>query len=229
MLVSEHAATFLNAVKVWVLGIVLGLGVGLCAGVGLYFVGPSHDAFRMGLIVWGSEGLLALLIFLIRMKVYVTGFLRAFAMVFLTAILQVIVMVGLELTVLKGATSKTPLAWMQGLTRHAPDEDDPSAKLLADREASNEIDRLLTAALHPAGPPPTLQEHESMVEILQQKLQSRRDALPPDNPHEAALFQNQLNRYLYFLNVVKAERRTHPATPAPTMRVASATPSAGMH
>ncbi|MEP6671149.1 MAG: hypothetical protein ABJF10_18455, partial [Chthoniobacter sp.] len=85
-----------------------------------------------------------------------------------------------------------------------------------------EIDGLLNAALHPAGPKPSLEERENVVRNLQQKLRSEKDSLIPGDGRAALVYQNQLNRYLLLLDQVKSERKVQMLTmPAPAQRDAT--------
>jgi len=228
--VHADAATFKNALNVWLWSLLTGIGCNVGVFVGLSMVTASRDPLRIGLIQWGGLILSVLLTFLIRMKVYVIGFLRSFVIVMLTGIPLVLVMLGFLFTVMKGAISGNTLAWMQAVNGQAWSEQVPGANLSDDRAASNEIDRLLNTALHPTGPTPSLQEHEAMAKVLQEKLQARRDSLPAGNARESAVFHNQLNRYLYFCNLVLAERsRAKPATPVQSVRTDTASPRTAAH
>src|SRR5207302_4831466 len=77
---------------------------------------------------------------------------------------------------------------------------------LAGVEAPDEIDRLLDDALQPIGRRPTLAQHETMVTVLQQKLEARRRTLPSGYSPAGVAYQRQLARYLTLRNEVIAER-----------------------
>lgn len=218
---EADAATFINALKMWLFGLLCLAIVVASVSIALPYVAASGDSWRIWLVVCGAAMLSLLAVFLVPMKVYGIDFGRALVIVLLAGILQTAVVTGLQFTVLKGAIPENQFAAMQGLIGKVSFGQSSAAKPDVDRAASNEIDQLLTIALHPVGPPPSLPEHEAMVQTLQQKLQSRKNTLPPNNAREALVFQNQLNRYLYFLEIVKAERRIHPPTSAPVRTVTS--------
>ena len=219
---ERDAATFINALKMWLFGLLCVVIVVACVSIALPYVAASADPWRILLVVGGAAMLGLLVIFLVPMKVYRIDFGRAFIIVLLAGIMQTVVVTGLQFTVLKGAIPENQFAAMHDMIGKV--SFGQPAKPDAERAASNEIDQLLTIALHPIGPPPSLPEHEAMVQNLQQKLQARKNTLPPNNAREALVFQNQLNRYLYLLEIVKAERRIYPATSAPVRTGTSSPP-----
>jgi hypothetical protein len=182
-------------------------------------IAASGDQWRIGLVLFGGVMLMLTVTYLIPMKVYVIVFGRAFLLVVTSTALQIAVQFGLQMTVLKGAAAANSLTVMRGLAGNFAREAAPPAG--PEQVDPNEIDALLNTALHPVGSAPSLEQQEAQVAVLQQKLQERKNSLPSGDPHALAVFQNQLNRYLYFLNAVKALRRVKSGTPAATIRNAA--------
>jgi hypothetical protein len=84
-------------------------------------------------------------------------------------------------------------------------------------------------ALHPAGSPLSLEEQEQQVALLQEKLQARRNSLAAGDAHDQAIFQNELNRYVYFLEKVKALRRVKSTSPSTAVQASTQGPSSSAH
>jgi len=216
MMAHEDVATFGNAARVWLFRTLLCFAIGFAGGLAFSMVQATGDSLRIMLVQFGTAGLVLLICLLVPMKIYVIGLLRALIIAVIVGLAEMTVAMGLELTVLKGATSVDHIAWLKSLSGSFSNKPEPvvnSAEI--SRAASNEIDALLNTALHPVGGAPSLEAQEAQVEVLQQKLQARHNSLPPDDAHEQAVFQNQLNRYMSFLNTVKALRRVKSTNPTP--------------
>ncbi len=220
---ERDRATVANAFLLWlfylIFAVLLAVGVGILMPVVVEL--GRHDQVRVLIIVGGTALMTFLLIFLIPMKLYVIGFLRALLLLMIALGVSILTMGVVGAVVFKVLGADKDVAAL--VTKFSGPEGQKFAKRLAGQEAPDEIDRLLDDALDPIGPPPSLKDREAQVRTLQQKLQARKGTFPPGTPPDH--FQDQLKRYLVLLDQAKAERSvpaqlpiTPAATPTPAAR-----------
>ncbi|HEY3901452.1 MAG TPA: hypothetical protein VGM54_22775 [Chthoniobacter sp.] len=212
-LAERDKATFGMAVLLWAIY----LGVAVLLPIGLLFLVPfivmlfQNDQFRGWLVLGGTLCGTILLIFLIPMKVYVIGFIRAVAFLVLAIIIAAPIMGVVELVVARVMVAPEDLAALQAVFKPGPGAT-KFVQRLAGKEEPDEIDRLLDDALVPIGPKPPMAAREAQVRQLQQLLQARKASFPPGQPPPPA-FQVELNRYKQLLQEVMGERSAPPAPP----------------
>jgi hypothetical protein len=162
-------------------------------------------------------------------KVYEISALRALGLnvvSFLITLLPVGILIVGAMAVGGVAKFKEPLLASVQHLREAPEAVSPSSLPAPTStpapppapDHAAEIDGLLYTALHAQGSHLSPADREAIVRDLQQKLQAQRSNLQTNDAHAMAVYQNQLNRYMELLNVVKAERQaqlaSRPAAPA---------------
>ena len=213
-LADKEVATLLNALKVWILGLLVGIGLVVGLSVGIPAVAAKGDQWRVLLVSGGGIFLGVMLNFLIPMKTYVIGFFRTLGLLLLAACINGGAMFAVEIVLIKSMKLEKDVANLQASIGKTPAEQRRFGERLAGREAPDEIDRLLDDALLPIGPRPPLPDRERMVLNLQQKLNARQHTLNPSDTRSLADYKSQLNRYMTFRNEVIAERRTTPTAGA---------------
>jgi hypothetical protein len=164
----------------------------------------AHDHFRAMMVGGGTVLAAALVYFIIPMKLYVIGFLRALGLLivaFIVSVVAVAVTLVIGLKVLGGEKDAVALQRQFARPGHSALR---FVQRLDGQEAPDEIDRLLDDALDPIGSTP-LPAREVQVQVLQQKLQARKRTFPPGTLPPAE-YQDQLSRYMMLLNEVNAER-----------------------
>jgi hypothetical protein len=214
-LAPKDKATILNALLLWlsysVFSVVMVIGLGLLLPI--VAVIANQDQIR-GLIILGGTTLTTiLLIFLIPMKIYVIGFLRALLLLLLTWVITVAGMGITGLVLVKATGADKDIAALRSTLFKPGADPQKFFRRLAGQDAPDEIDRLLDDALDPIGPKPSLAEREAQVRELQQKLQARGRTFPRGTPLPPD-YQDQLARYKQFLAEVTAEMAAAPRQPA---------------
>ena len=213
LVVGGERASFGNAFKLWVIFVALGV-----AYLALFiFAGPvlaaQAGAGALVAVFGGATLLMLLLAFLIPMKIYEIGFLRALGFIVVTVVIS---MVGNGVVNFALGNAFGVPARIAALT-NSLGKTDAERKAFADRlfgkDAPDEIDRLLDDAAQPIGNPKPLAERETAIQTIQQKLETRRRALPPGDQKALAAFQPRFDRYIRLLNQVKADRAAQTAAP----------------
>jgi len=214
MIVDNDHCTFGNAFKVWLLGLLLWIAF----VAGLVFAVPwmirTGEYWRTFLVAGGMLMTWLLLAFLIPMKVYVTGFLRAFAILVLAGCINGGVMKVAEVIVPRVMHLEKDIASLQTTFGKTKAEQQEFAIRLLGQGKPDEIDRLLDDALRPIGPQSPLADREAALRNIQQKLNARQRSLPAGDGHAATVYQNQLNRYLQFRYQLITARNSSVAKPA---------------
>ncbi|HEY2843437.1 MAG TPA: hypothetical protein VGJ09_07310 [Bryobacteraceae bacterium] len=211
--VRRDSSTVLNALKAWGFTWLSLLAVSIVLILLLPSL-PQDATWRLRMVIGGGCMLNLTLAFLVPMKIYVIGLLRAFLVVFLSSLLTGASTVGLAFALMNVLPLQKDLANLQDSIGKTPAEQWAFFQRLAGFESSDEIDRLLDDALHPIGPRPVLAQREALVQNLQRKLEARRRILGSASLETRKAFDGQLIRYKTFLNEVIAER----AKPAPAAR-----------
>lgn len=214
MVVGNDHCTFGNSFKAWLLGLLLWLAF----IVGLIFAVPwmirTGEYWRTFLVAGGMLMTWLLLAFLIPMKIYVTGFIRAFAILLLAACINGGVMKVVEVVVPPVMHLEKDIASLQVTFGKSKVEQQEFLNRLLGLGKPDEIDRMLDDALRPIGPQPPLADREAALRNIQQKLNARQRSLPAGDAHAATAYQNQLNRYLLFRNELIIARNAPAAKPA---------------
>jgi len=216
-LAQRDKATMRNAVLLWLYYAIFSVlvGVGSVLFVPVAAAMASQDQLRAQMIVGGATLVAFLLIFLIPMKLYVIGFIRAFLFLLLAGAMILGGMTAVSLVLLKTTGADKDIVALQNTIFKPGPDSQKFLRRLAGQEAPDEIDRLLDDALNPLGPKASMAEREAKVRELQQKLQARSRTFPPGAPPPQA-FQDQLTRYKQFLEEVKADlAAAAPPSPPP--------------
>ncbi len=212
ILVERDESTLGNAVKVWIFGLIAWVVVivGMCIGVPVVL--KIGEAWRVLMVVGGGLLLALLFAFLIPMKVYAIGFLRALVLLIIAACLNNLVIGPATFALFQSQGLDKDVATLSASIGSTKEERQKFGERLVGQEAADEIDRMLDDALVPIGPRPPRAEREALVRTLQQKLTAKQHALKPADNRGQAAYQAQIKRYLVFRDEVVAGRREQPGT-----------------
>jgi hypothetical protein len=198
----NEQATFGRSAVLLVAQIIFFIGLGIVVALLIPITARLQDTWRQA-VVSGAVLIIALIVaFKIPMKVYGIGFWRGFALMFCAGAVESMVLYSVQ--------------WATGMPTLTPDHiaslkgersplNEVWGRVMAESAAwkgGDEIDRLLDEAEELT----ELSRREAAVRVLQAKLGERKLSLVPGETEAAAKFERQLDRYLRFLNEVKAER-----------------------
>lgn len=207
---ERQTATFWSAVKLWLFQWLFVVVLIIASALLIPFAASLEDSFRTTAVLGGAALLSIVCFFLIPMKIYILDLARAFGLLVLSFVMQVVTLFCVQFAVQPFFFSREELAALQTIAGSTPEEQRRFGQRVAGMDAPDEIDRLLDDTLQPIGPRKSLAEREAAVAKLQPMLSERKRTLPPGNPEAAANFQAQLDRYLRLLEEVKAERSAPP-------------------
>lgn len=212
MLGREETATFKNAFNVWVGMLLFTFGLILAFGFVSPFVAQVREPWRVVSTYFGVMLLSSVIFFLIPMKIYAIGFWRALGILLLAGVMQWSVMAALGFAagaVFLTEQDRIALDKLEVVGKVQSDQFGMTLDVMSGKNPTQEINRLLSEAS--AVPRPPLHQREATVRELQKRLDRQRQALPPGNPEAAAVFRQQLERYMRLLQEVKTERANTPA------------------
>ncbi len=196
--VAGEEASIKNAVKVWLLYLVITVVVFIVGGAIAAIAAGSHSEAAAGAIV---VIVLLLVLFAVPMNVYAIGFLRATGFLVITIVLGVIGQAGLGVAM--GTSIKDQLAVMEKLQSLQagkailPDGTSPDG-------ASAPADAL-PGELQAGDRGRTLPERQKGLDMMYEELKKRRLALKENDQAARSKYDQQAARYLALLARLKAD------------------------
>lgn len=202
VVVGDPKGSFGNALKVWLLYLVVGFGIGMLVGVLVPILAMANNTTGVLGVLGGSLLLFIALIFLLPMKIFEIGFLRALGFF----VLAVVLILAAQAGILR-AQGKPALGYLPQLIEMArsPEKRDQLFKqMVAARGGGGldgELDRLATEAER-AKPFP---ERQDNLRKVYDALEARQKTLPPGDTKALADYERLRARYEELVRVLKAD------------------------
>lgn len=202
VVVGDPKGSLGNAFKLWLLYVVLGIGVGLLLGVAIPTFAIAKNSLALIGVLGGTALLLIALTFLLPMKIFGIGLLRALAFLVLSTVLVLAAQAGILRAQGKPALGSVP-QFLETM-RSAEKRDQFIKQLTAGRKATG-LDADLDRLAQPAERAKPFPERQDNLRKVYDELEARQKALPPGNAKALAEYERLRARYEELVRVLKAD------------------------